>query len=184
MSHVYSSDARAAAPHRFVRGGAAAAPGFTLVEVLVALVVLSIGLLGIGKLMLFSSRANDSAYMRTQATALAYMIMDDMRANRTQAIGGAYQIAFGAATNPGTNCDTATCTPAVLASYDLWTWQSQLASALPAGNGSVSIVSVPDTNTGDALYEATVTVQWNDVVAQQSFGAASATNSVVLETIL
>lgn len=53
--------------------------GFTLVEVLVALVVLSIGLLGIGKLVMFASRANDSAYLRSQATALAYSILDDMR---------------------------------------------------------------------------------------------------------
>jgi type IV pilus assembly protein PilV len=48
--------------------------GFTLVEVLVTLLVLSIGLLGIAKLLLVSSRANDSAYMRTQATALAYSL--------------------------------------------------------------------------------------------------------------
>ena len=53
---------------------------------MVSLVVLSIGLLGIGKLVLFSARANDSAYLRGQATELAYEILDNMRANR--AIGG------------------------------------------------------------------------------------------------
>ncbi len=61
------------------------ARGFTLVEVLVSLVILSIGLLGIAKLMLFSSHSNDSAYLRSQATDLAYEILDYMRANIVQA---------------------------------------------------------------------------------------------------
>src|ERR1700678_2054194 len=55
--------------------------GFTLIEVMVSLVVLSIGLLGIGKLVLFSARANDSAYLRGQATEMAYEILDNMRGN-------------------------------------------------------------------------------------------------------
>jgi prepilin-type N-terminal cleavage/methylation domain-containing protein len=50
--------------------------GFTLVEVLVSLVIFGVGMLGIGKLMLFASRANDSAYQRDQATALAYSMFD------------------------------------------------------------------------------------------------------------
>src|SRR5580698_9232543 len=85
--------------------------GFTLLEVLVSLVVLSIGLLGIGKLMMFSSRANDSAYMRSQATALAYSILDDMRANEQDAINGLYNTGLGAYGNPGFTCNLASpCT--------------------------------------------------------------------------
>ena len=56
--------------------------GFTLVEVLVALVVLSIGLLGVAALQLTSLRSNHSSAMRSQATFLAYDIIDRMRANR------------------------------------------------------------------------------------------------------
>ena len=67
--------------------------GFTLLEVLVALLVMSIGLLGIGKMMMLAARANDSAYMRTQATALAYTILDAMRANRQAAIAQGYDTA-------------------------------------------------------------------------------------------
>ena len=87
--------------------GVARDDGFTLVEVLVSLVVLAIGLLGIAKLMLFSSHANDSAYLRSQATALAYEILDDMRANRQEAINtpATYTIAAAApAIPPGTLC--------------------------------------------------------------------------------
>src|SRR5580658_10907158 len=70
--------------------------GFTILEVLVSLVILSIGLLGTAKLMLYSSHANDSAYLRSQATDLAYEILDNMRANRQQALAGAYTTALGA----------------------------------------------------------------------------------------
>ena len=163
---------------------ASRARGFTLLEVLVSLVVLSIGLLGIGKLVMFSSRGNDSAYMRSQATALAYTVLDAMRTNRAQAVAGSYQVALGAPVNPGTDCDTTTCSATTLASYDIYKWKTTMSTALPAGDGTVTTAQVADVNTGTMLTQATITVQWNDVVAQQTFGAANGTTSIVLETIL
>ena len=62
--------------------------GFTLVEVMVSLVVLGIGLLGIAKLVLFSAHSNDSAYLRSQATELAYAILDNMRGKSPVAKAG------------------------------------------------------------------------------------------------
>ncbi len=56
--------------------------GFTLLEILVAVLVLSIGLLGIAGLQVTGLRFNHSAYARTQATLLAYELADRMRANR------------------------------------------------------------------------------------------------------
>ncbi|MFL6713216.1 MAG: type IV pilus modification protein PilV, partial [Sulfurifustis sp.] len=67
-----------------------ASQGFTLVEVLVTLVVLSIGLLGLAMLQLESLKHNTDAYFRTQATMLAYEIIDRMRANVDAARGGSY----------------------------------------------------------------------------------------------
>src|ERR1700733_499043 len=91
-----------------VRPGAPRSGGFTLIEVLVSMVILSIGLLGIAKLMLFSSRSNDSAYLRSQATELAYEILDNMRANRQEAIALTYNTTAGAvattAAPPATIC--------------------------------------------------------------------------------
>jgi len=63
--------------------------GFTLLEVLVAILVLSIGLLGLAGLMASSIRNNHSAYQRTQATWLAYDMIDRMRVNRANAITSA-----------------------------------------------------------------------------------------------
>ena len=56
--------------------------GFTLLEILIAVGVLSIGLLGIAGLQALGQRSNHSAYLRSQATALAYDMIDRMRANK------------------------------------------------------------------------------------------------------
>lgn len=160
--------------------------GFTLVEVLVTLLVLSIGLLGIAKLLLVTSRANDSAYLRTQATALAYSILDSMRANRDTAASGGYNGTSGAITNPGVACGaTSPCSSASIAQYDLWQWKNALTTGLgPSGAGTITTANVTDPTTGATDVTATITVQWDDSVAQQSFGAAAGNVSITLETVL
>jgi type IV pilus assembly protein PilV len=164
------------------------AAGFTIVEVLVSLVILSIGLLGIAKLVLYSAHSNDSAYLRSQATQLAYEILDNMRANPTAVGLGSYTTPLSAAaTPPGVNCVTASCPPANLALYDIYIWKSRLAAgsptfgALPSGQGSVTV-------TGTSPLMATIVVQWDDAAAQSIFGGAAvgaaAPMSVTLETAL
>ncbi len=68
--------------------------GFTLVEVLVALIILSVGLLSMATLMMASLQTSQSAYMRSQASLLTYDIVERMRANYDQATTtGAYVLA-------------------------------------------------------------------------------------------
>jgi type IV pilus assembly protein PilV len=169
--------------------------GFTLIEVLVSLVILSIGLLGIAKLMLFSSRSNDSAYLRSQATALAYEILDNMRANRQEAIAGTYTTTQGAtattATPPAAICLGAVqCTTPQQALFDVYQWKlrlntasnpgGQTIGALPAGVGSVTTTPVGSQTT------VVIVVGWDDTVAQSTYKAAAATDtqSITLETLL
>ena len=176
-----------------MRHGGSLTRGFTLVEVLVSMVILSIGLLGIAKLMLFSSRSNDSAYLRSQATELAYEILDNMRANRQEAINNpaTYVTAAGAvattAAPPGTICIGAVqCTPTALGIFDVYEWKlrldtaSGLPGALPTGRGSVAIATVGTQTT------VTIQVFWDDTVAQSTFKAAAGTDtqSITLETVL
>ena len=122
-----------------MRRGPTQVGGFTLIEVLVSIVILSIGLLGIAKLMLFSSRSNDSAYLRSQATALAYEILDNMRANRQEAINLTYNTALGAmastAAPPAALCISPVleCTTTQLAVFDVYQWKLRLNTAsIPA----------------------------------------------------
>jgi type IV pilus assembly protein PilV len=157
--------------------------GYTLIEVLVGLIVLSIGLLGVAKLTLTATRANDSAYLRAQATELAYEIADQMRSNRTTAINGGYNIAFGA--TPGVvNCNAAACDSATLATYDLGNWKQSLQSGMPQGDGQITTATAPTT----PETTATIVVQWNDAVASATFNqtapGAAAPTSVTLETVL
>jgi type IV pilus assembly protein PilV len=146
--------------------------GFTLLETLVALVVLSIGLLGVAKLVVGAVHANDSGYMRAQATQLAYELLDQMRANRPGAIAGDYVTGPGAAAD----CSSAACTPAVLAGLDMYDWNQRLAQALPNGAGAVTAVP----GVGGTI--ARITVTWDDSEAQFTFGGAA--GSLVLESVL
>jgi len=161
--------------------------GFTLVEVLVALLVLSIGLLGVGKLVLFSARSNDSAYMRSQATALAYAMLDYMRANKVAATAGNYNTgAVSGIGNPGVNCNQAApCANALLAQYDLYWWCQDIRRALgQTADARIAIVTSTDPVTLATYMSTTVTVQWDDTVAQQSFGAAGGNMALTLQTVL
>lgn len=161
--------------------------GFSLVEVLVALLVLSIGLMGISKLVLVSARANDSAYLRSQATSLAYSILDAMHANRQAAINGNYTIASAnGATDPGVQCNNAApCTNTLtLAQYDLYQWRQRLLALGPSGNGSVAIAATTDPVSGTVSTTATIVVSWDDSVAQKSLGAPAGALAITLETIL
>lgn len=113
--------------------------GFTLLEVLIAVVVLSIGLLGLAALQFSALRGNNQSYERSQAHTLAYEIADAMRANRVQAAAGAFNI--GVATVPAlpaTDCNAAACSAAEAAAFALATWHQRMRILLP--NSTARIV--------------------------------------------
>lgn len=148
--------------------------GFTLVEMLVSLVITSVGLLGVAKLALGTVQANDSALMRSQATVLMQQIIENMRANRTLAVTTSnYNIAVGV-TPAGSG----------IAVTDLAAWKAALAAELPSGDGSVTITQETNPATGGFENVAVVTVQWDDSVAETSFGAAAGIQSISAETML
>jgi type IV pilus assembly protein PilV len=123
------------------------ASGFTFVEALVALIVLSIGLLGVAALQLTSLRSNHSSSLRSQATLLASDMVDRMRANRTAALAGAYDVDFD---------DVADDESTQQSQIDLVRWQVNLANTLPQGRGSIARTVVGTVAT------FTVIVQWDD----------------------
>lgn len=117
--------------------------GFSIIEVLVALLVLAIGLLGLAALQAQGLRFNHDAYVRTQATHLAYDIIDRMRSNRSNATDYT-------AGDPGLACD-----PTVASiNMDLSCWYESLAVALPGGDGVIAA------NATANFYD--ITVRWID----------------------
>lgn len=123
--------------------------GFTLIEVMIAILVLGIGLLGFALLQTMSVRFAQSANQRTQATNLAYDLLDQMRSNRV--LAAQYTTAsFGSGTT-GINC--ARTVGDVSIDANILTWQCQVRKAL--GEGSSAAVAY---NAG----EAQVTLTWGD----------------------
>ena len=133
--------------------------GFTMVEVLVALVVLAIGLLGIAALYLNSLQSGRTAIYRTQAVNLAADLADRIRANRTAQ--AAYGTLFADAEVEVAGCyTTGGCVDTDLASTDLARWKGTLAQLLPNGQGQV-VVTLPVAAGEPTNY--VVTVQWAEV---------------------
>lgn len=98
--------------------------GFTLLEVLIAVLVLAIGLLGMASLVLQSMKSNQSSYQRTQASLLAYDMAERLRINSPIATSGnSYVITSTSApgTNPG--CASSSCTRAQTAQQDVYEWK-------------------------------------------------------------
>jgi type IV pilus assembly protein PilV len=155
--------------------------GFTLVELLVSILILSFGLLAIGAMMGFTLKSNTSSYLKQLSVQSAYNIVDRMRANSQAATGGSYDVnnlvTSGAPTipaAPATDCSSATCTSAQMAAYDSWNWLARdVAAQLPNGCASVT-TAVAGANT-----LVTVTVQWDDSPAQNKLGSAAPASAAV-----
>ena len=138
------------------RNKASSQQGSSLLEVLIATVVLSIGLLGLAGLQTAALKVNQTASARSQAAFLTNDIFDRMRANRDAALGGVYDI----------NGIAAAAIPAAagVATGDLTAWRDRITGALPEGDGSICRTNAPGavplacSGAGDYLI---VSVSWS-----------------------
>lgn len=126
--------------------------GFGLVESLVALVVVSVGMIGIAALYGQGLGAGRTALFRTQAVNLASDMADRIRLNR---LGGAGYGGAAADNNCGPGGDT-NCTAAQMAAHDLFVWQADVAAQLPNGVGTVQYA-------GTTPPTYTISVDWQEV---------------------
>jgi type IV pilus assembly protein PilV len=116
--------------------------GFSLVEVLISIVILSIGLLGMAGLTAASMNGTNEAYYRSQATVLADDILDRMRGNPLAARGEQYDISPGPAY---------TAAGGTMARFDSEEWVNAVSTNLPGGVGTVDVFNGV----------ATITITWN-----------------------
>ena len=160
--------------------------GFSLVEVLVAVVLLSIGLLGLAKLQFWGVRHTGSAYFRTQATQIANEMVERLRANPGGVAVDAYALNKGGCgpAQCGTlpvNCRSAACGPEQLAAFDEFSMACGETGSgdgvgaddlLPGGGMRVDCKDI-----GKGKRRCRVEVCWDEVDAQD------AESIVVLEVV-
>ena len=153
--------------------------GFSLLEMLVALVIFSIGLLAVAGLQTVSKQANYESLQRTTASQIANGLLEDIRMNgdainiyrTTDAIGGG---SYGG--EPAPSCAIGSeCNSAQKAAHDLWFWEQVLDGNMEtnggAGTGGLMLPTLCVTGPavgGPGIYQ--VTIAWR--------GSASIVNSV------
>ena len=123
--------------------------GFTLLEAMVAMVVFSVGLLGLGALQMAGMGNTQSALYQSVAAHLAYDMADRIRASSVGRQANQYDALTNIPSNP-TLCNS-NCTAAQVATRDHYEWGTDIKTLLPSGLGTVL---------GDGT-EFTITVMWD-----------------------
>ena len=143
--------------------------GFSLLEVLVALVILSVGMLGVLTLQVKGLQFSQSAMTNTHAVNAAGDMADRIRANPGVAASD-YNSSFSdGGTMPATLCAdikgtsvNVGCSPTNMGSFDIWQWKDQLknSSNLPNGEGAIAVTQNAAPATLPFTY--TITVRWTE----------------------
>jgi type IV pilus assembly protein PilV len=168
--------------------------GFTMIEIMVALIVTSVGLLGIAKLQALAYASTGSAAVRSLVALQAAGLAASMHANRGYWAAGAAPVPFtitGTAISDSTLNSTATaatycavggggapCAPAVMAAFDLHTYATAL-NAMLANSNPTTTVNCP----AAIPVNCTIQVTWNEkAVSINTQGVANTTQSTFAPT--
>lgn len=147
--------------------------GSSLIEVVVALFVLAVGMLGVLSMQVKSMQFNQSAYYYSQAVYLANEILESMRSNRS--VANTYLIELDENTPTASkDCSGAgvTCTPAELRTYNVSQWRQNIASTLSSGKSSIQ-------RSGDFY---AITVQFDDSRSEMDGDGSPVLSEYVLVT--
>ncbi|WP_292918226.1 type IV pilus modification protein PilV [Nitrosomonas sp.] len=124
--------------------------GFSLIEVLITILIVSFGLLGMAALIVSGARSNNIAHYRSIASKQTEDIADRMRANLVGVSTGAYN-ALAANIPSSDDCVTNTCNATQVAVYDHAQWNTANSRLLPSGAGTVN---------GDVATGYVITLMW------------------------
>lgn len=142
--------------------------GFSMLEVLVTLVVLSTGLLGVANLQVESLRGNQGAYLASMAAQQALDMVERMNANPAGVTANLYDSLGDSVPTVKVNCQTTNCSPTQLAVFDHNRWNTSNQSLLPSGNGQVSEIS-------DGIF--LIGVRWHDRLLADANGWQAGTEA-------
>jgi len=149
--------------------------GFSMLEVLITVFVLSIGLLGVAAMQATSIKLSHEAHLRSQASLLAYDIADRMRANPTSAIANAYDGDYTGTSSLDTGCRNAgaggACNTGRITTLDLNNWDFKLGQTFP---GVLARIRTAVTQ-GQTI--ATITLVWIDTDEDEAVTDNNAVNN-------
>lgn len=159
--------------------------GVSLLEVLIALLVFSVGVLGMAGLLIASIRTTHQSYLRTQAVFLAESLIDRVRANPRALAGGSYEGAYPVSGSDPCSGGTP-CTPAQVAQRDRQVWSTQLSSQLPQAAATLACTNAGTpaaTPTQTPLYRGSCTLRlrWTETAAGTGNDATTQTFSWVFQ---
>lgn len=126
--------------------------GSTLLEVLIAILVVAIGLIGMAGMLGYSLKGNQSSYLRTQAVILATDMGEAMRSQREQAENGDFDTGCSGQPDPGVS-GTHDEKPCAYTGQ----WNNRVAEYLPSGTASISVEQG-----ANSQYHASITINWDD----------------------
>lgn len=173
--------------------------GFSLIEVLIALVIIAIGLLGIAGMQALALSNTNQARLRSLAAIEAASMAAAMRANRGYWAAGTAPASLGVQGSSGstatfasttlsggltattTDCanTTGACTASVMAAYDAQSWGRDLAMILPGGSGAIAC----STTVGIPVI-CNVSVSWTEKQLQTEGGTATATPTLTYSLVV
>jgi len=131
--------------------------GFSMIEILVTMIVIATALFGTAGMQIYAMTISKSSEFRTQAVLLASDISERMEANKAGMIASNYKMAATKVASTSTSdCLNSSCTPAMLASWDLSQWSTAASNILPQPTLAVAVSSV--VNTIPASYE--IKISW------------------------
>ena len=144
--------------------------GFSMIEVLVTMLIISLALLGTVGLQTYALRTNQGGQFRSQAVFLVADMAERIEANSVAAVTSTAYVQSTSST-PDTilnaTCSTGTCSPTDLAAYDLSQWKNAVFSTLPQSEWTVT-----RTVTGNpSVY--TIKVSWVDREERVTYGATA-----------
>jgi type IV pilus assembly protein PilV len=162
--------------------------GFGLIEVLIAVLVVAVGLLGFAKMQALAVGSTRNSGTRAIVAMQTSALAAAMRANQAYWAAGLAPASFTVSGSTlsnstlnglTTNCTTGVCTPAQMAAFDLKNWGASLTAMFPASGGTVScstVVGSPVT--------CTITVSWSEKTIALNAATASGTATGTLNYTL
>jgi type IV pilus assembly protein PilV len=145
--------------------------GITMIEVLVAVLILAVGLLGVAGLQSMSLKNTSDIFFEQQSMSYSQDLINRIMANRNAANDGDYSVT-PPTTEPANDCSASDCTSAQMAAWDLWQWNEMLTSSFASPPSAATTV-----NWDDTLGEYTISITWDAAGSGSGYSAPTCTSA-------